>query len=105
MFASAEKSEPDRRDLLLSGLMGTLVLGTELMIPESAEAKLVEKKISKTSLSAFQRRDLVADFQVRCGRERASYGHTTCTWCSTTAGPESNSEALAWISHLYWYCA
>ena len=57
-------ARPDRRDMLLQGVAGTILLGSQIISPPPSEGKLIEKKISQNSLSAFQRRDLLADFQV-----------------------------------------
>lgn len=56
-------SATDRRELL-SRFAGALILGTGMSSANQANAKMVDKKISGSSLSAFQRRDLLADFQV-----------------------------------------
>lgn len=56
-------SVTDRRELL-SRFAGALILGTGMSSANQADAKMVDKKISGSSLSAFQRRDLLADFQV-----------------------------------------
>lgn len=58
-------ADPDRRQVL-TGIAGGMALsvGTQLVVPDIAEAKMVDKVIKGSALSAFQRRDLLADFQV-----------------------------------------
>jgi len=56
-------SVADRRELL-SRFAGALILGTGISSANQADAKMIDKRVPSSSLSAFQRRDLLADFQV-----------------------------------------
>lgn len=61
----------DRRLVLTSSALGMagVILGSMSIQPPPAEAKLVDKTIKSSALSAFQRRDLLVDFQMRAEKE------------------------------------
>lgn len=60
---AAMPEQPGRRGML-AGLAGSLAV-LPLINTAPAEAKLVDKVIPAKSLSAFQRKDVIAAFQVR----------------------------------------
>jgi len=58
----------DRRAALSATLAGVLLAAS----PRPASAKLVDKTIKSSSLSSFQKKDLLADFSERCETELSS---------------------------------
>jgi len=58
----------DRRTALSATLAGVLLAAS----PRPASAKLVDKTIKSSSLSSFQKKDLLADFSERCETELSS---------------------------------
>ena len=66
---SAVAPEPTSRRGALAGLASTLAALPLLATAPPAEAKLVDKVLPAKSLSSFQRKDLIAEFQKRAETE------------------------------------